>query len=83
MRSSFRSQKVLHVRCIPATCMDYFVHLLRSDTSFVPIYLSNLEAHGTTSGGGGVNWGGGLVDYTTSLLLGISVPPAEVLAVPA
>jgi len=63
--------------------MDYFVHLLRSDTAFVPIYLSNLEADGTISGCSGVNWRSGGVDYTTSLLLGVSVPPAEVLAVPA
>lgn len=63
--------------------MDYFVPLLRSNTAFVPIYRSNLEADGTTCGCGGINRGSGGVDYTTALLLGVSVPPAKVPAVPA
>ncbi|KAB1214515.1 Protein TRANSPARENT TESTA 12 [Morella rubra] len=75
--SSFWSQEVLHARCIPATFMDNSVYLLRSNTASVPIYLSNLEVYGTSFRCSRVNWGSGPVDFTTTLLLGVSVSPAE------
>lgn len=82
MWASVWGQKVLHVRRIYAAFMHRFVRVLCPAFASLSMCFSVFEAIRTASRSGGAIGVGGYVVDTTSFLLCISVPSAEVLAEP-
>ena len=83
MRASFWSKEVLHVRRLHAAFMDRSFHMLHLSFAFVLVCLAGVEVVGAAGGVGGAIRRGVDLDDTGALCLCVSVPSAEVLAVPA